>query len=71
MADTDPLESAFLAGAAAALRRRAARQAKIAAAGTTLGERGATIRTGESQIARILEATFSGLAAELEREAKS
>jgi hypothetical protein len=51
MAEADPLESAFLAGAAAALRRRAARQAKISEQGTTIGERGVVFRTGEGVLA--------------------
>ena len=47
----DPIEFAFLAGAITALRRRAARQVRIAADGTTSGSRNAVIRQGESAVA--------------------
>ena len=66
MAEADPLEFAFLAGAATALRRRAARQAQIATNWTTVGERGAIIRGGEAVLAIRLAATFAELAAEFE-----
>ena len=68
MAEADPIESAFRAGAVAALRRRAARQAKIAADGTTNGKRGAIIRSGEAVLAVGLASVFSELAAEIECE---
>jgi hypothetical protein len=67
VAEADPIESAFLAGAVRALRRRAARQARIAAAWSTLGERGAVIRQGESAIALRVAQALSELAAELEQ----
>jgi hypothetical protein len=69
MADADPLQTAMLRGAALALHRRADRQAKIAEAGTTAGERGAIIRSGEPAIALRLAAAFSRLADDLEEEA--
>jgi hypothetical protein len=65
----DDLETAIRAGAVAALRRRAARQAKLAAEGTTVGDRGALIRTGEAAISLRISATLGDLAAELEAEA--
>ena len=67
MAEADPIESAFLAGAVTALRRRAARQARIAALGTTRGERGAIIRQGEAAIADLLEAALTEIADDLEQ----
>lgn len=69
MAEADPIESSVRAGAVAALRRRAARQVKIAADGTTNGERGAIIRSGEAVLAVDLAVIFSQLADEIEREA--
>jgi hypothetical protein len=66
MAEADPIESAFLAGAAAALRRRAARQAKIAKEGTTIGERGVVFRTGEGVLADRLSLVLLELAAEFQ-----
>ena len=68
MPELDPLEAELLAGAAAALRKRAERQAKIAAEGTTFGDRGAVIKRGEAAIAERLSATLAALAAEFERE---
>jgi hypothetical protein len=64
----DELEAAIRAGAISALRTRAERQAAIAADGTTVGERGAIIQTGEAAIAIVLASTFASLANELERE---
>jgi hypothetical protein len=69
MADPDPLRTAMLRGASRALRRRAARQMRIAADGTTVGERGAIICSGEPVIARRLAATLNQLAHEIEEEA--
>jgi hypothetical protein len=63
----DPLESAFLAGAITALRRRAARQARIAADGTMDGPRNAIIRQGESAVALRIAQALNELADELER----
>jgi hypothetical protein len=68
MADADPLQTAILRGAALALRRRADRQAKIAEAGTTVGERGTVFRTGEGVLADRLSVVLSLLAAEFEAE---
>jgi hypothetical protein len=68
MSELDPLAADMLSGAAAALRKRAQRQAKIAADGTTIGERGAVIRKGESAIAARLADAFSQLAHEFESE---
>ena len=67
----DDLEAAIMAGAATALRRRAARQAQIAANWTAVGERGALIRSGEAAIALRISTTLHFLAAEFEREAQS
>jgi hypothetical protein len=63
----DPIESTFLAGAITALRRRAARQARIAADGTTNGSRNAVIRQGESAVALRVAHALNELADELER----
>jgi L-alanine-DL-glutamate epimerase-like enolase superfamily enzyme len=54
----DPIESAFLAGAIAALRRRAARQARIAVDGR---------QGGESAVALRIAQALKELADELER----
>jgi hypothetical protein len=54
----DPIESAFRAGAIAALRRRAARQARIAADGR---------QGGESAVALRIAQALNELADELER----
>jgi hypothetical protein len=51
MPEHDPLEADMLRGAVAALRKRAQRQAQPAAAGTTRGDRGVSVRTGEAAIA--------------------
>lgn len=67
MADADSVARAILAGAAAALRRRAARQIQIATNWTTAGERGALIKGGEAVLATGLAATFTDLAEEFER----
>ncbi len=69
MADPDPLWTAMLQGASRALRRRAARQTRIAADGTTVSERGAIICSGEPVIARRLAAVLTQLADDLEEEA--
>ena len=58
----------MLTGAAQALRRRADRQAKIAADGTALGERGSSIMTGEAATAVRIASVLSDLAAEFEAE---
>jgi hypothetical protein len=63
----DDIETAFRAGAVAALRRRAARQAELAADGTTASERGVIFRTGEGVLASRLAAVLTVLADELER----
>jgi hypothetical protein len=67
VAEADPIESAFLAGAIAALRRCAARQAQIAADGTTSGSRNAVIRQGESAVALRVAQALNDLADELEQ----
>jgi hypothetical protein len=69
--EADPLETAFRAGAVAALRRRASRQAQLAANGTIVGESGVIFRTGEGVLADRLAAAFSQLADELERGSAS
>jgi hypothetical protein len=67
--EPDPLRIAMLQGASRALRRRAARQMRIAADGTTVGERGAIICSGEPAIALRLAAALTQLADDLEKEA--
>jgi hypothetical protein len=69
MLEHDPLEAHMMRGAALALRRRADRQAKIARAGTTHGNRGVSVRTGEAATADRLSAALSALAAEFEGSA--
>jgi hypothetical protein len=69
VAELDPFESAMLQGASRALRRRAARQMRVAADGTTVGERGAIIRSGEPAIALRLASALTQLADDLEEEA--
>jgi hypothetical protein len=59
-------ESDVVAGAIAALRRRAARQRQIARDGTALGERGVVVRKGEAAIAERLAGVLSQLADEFE-----
>jgi hypothetical protein len=63
MPERDPLEADMMRGAALALRRRADRQAQLAEAGTTFGDRGVSMRTGEAAIADRLSAALSALAA--------
>ena len=66
MSELDPFEAAMRLGAAVALRRRAARQATIVADGTTPGEPGGTIMTGEAVLAARFASVLSELAAEFE-----
>jgi pantothenate synthetase len=66
MLPPDEIETAIFAGAVRALRRRAARQAKIAKDGAAIGERNVVIRQGESAIAARLATTLTALADELE-----
>ena len=65
----DEIEAAIKAGAVSALRRRADRQTQLASEGTTVGERGAVIRSGEATIAVRLAAAFTWLADDFEEEA--
>jgi hypothetical protein len=64
----DFIESAFLAGAVTALRRRAERQRKIAEAWTVYGERGVRVMSGEAEIALRIAASLDQAADELEAE---
>jgi hypothetical protein len=61
------LGEAILAGALAALRKRAARQAAIGPAGVVETETGVVIRTGESAIGDRLAEVLAALADEIER----
>jgi hypothetical protein len=63
----DDLETAIKTGAIAALRRRAARQAQLAASGTIVGERGVIFRTGEGVLASRLANVLTVLTDEIER----
>jgi hypothetical protein len=63
----DDIEDHILAGAVTALRRRASRQAQLAANGTIIGERGVIFRTGEGVLASRLAIVLTVLAEELER----
>jgi hypothetical protein len=65
------LEEEFLAGAIAALRRRADRQRDIAKSWTAHGERGAVIRQGEAAIALRIAGALDQAADDLEAEAKA
>ena len=67
-ATIDPEEAEIMRGAAAALRRRADRQAERAKDGTVHSEDGSPIRTGEAAIAVRVSLTLAQLAAEFERE---
>jgi|HubBroStandDraft_2_1064218.scaffolds.fasta_scaffold432080_1 hypothetical protein len=63
----DALEADILQGAITALRRRAARQRKIAADWTVTGENGVVVKAGEAAIALRIAAALDELAAEFER----
>ena len=65
----DDIELAILGAAAATLRRRAHRQARIAQDGTSVGDRGAIIRGGEEAIAQRIAETLNELADEFGAEA--
>jgi hypothetical protein len=65
------MEADILRGAAVALRRRADRQTKKAEDGTTIGEKGSPVRTGEAAIAVRVAETLSQLAEEFEAELSS
>jgi hypothetical protein len=67
VAEADPIESALLAGAVAALRRRATRQERVAADWTANGSRGAVIRQGEAAVALRIAQALKELADELEQ----
>jgi hypothetical protein len=66
VADADPIEAAIALGAARAIRRRAARQRKIAKIWTAHGEHGAVVVTGEGRIAERIAAALEAAADELE-----
>jgi hypothetical protein len=63
---SDDIEAQIVAGAIAALRKRADRQVRIARAETTTAERGARVMTGEGRVALRLAEAFNELAAELD-----
>jgi hypothetical protein len=67
VAEADPIESAFLAGAVTAVRRRAARQERVAADWTAHGSRCAVIRQGETAVALRVAQVLNELADELEQ----
>jgi hypothetical protein len=68
VADTDPIEAAFLAGAVTALRRRAFRQHQRARDWTVIGEKGERITSGEGAIALRIAEALDQVAADLEAE---
>jgi hypothetical protein len=70
MSEVDPIESAFLAGAVTALRRRAQRQDAIAKDGTTIGERNAVILQGEAAVAQRLAQAFNESRTSLSKAAR-
>jgi hypothetical protein len=63
----DAIEEAIVAGAIAAMKRRAQRQRKIAEAWTAHGERGTVVVSGEGRIAERIAAALEGAADEIER----
>jgi hypothetical protein len=63
---SDDVEAQIVAGAIAALRKRADRQKRIAQEGQIAGERGSVIRSGESSIALRLARTLREVADELD-----
>jgi hypothetical protein len=65
---TDPLEADMLAGAIAALRRRADRQRQRAADWTVTGDRGVVTMAGEGRIAGRIAEALDAVAAEFELE---
>jgi hypothetical protein len=67
----DAIEEAIVAGAIAALRRRADRQTAIAKSWTAHGERGAIIRQGETAIALRIAEALGQAANDLEAEVQS
>jgi hypothetical protein len=64
----DEIEEAVVAGAIAALRRRAARQRQRAADGTVQAARRAIVRTGEAVIALRLADAIDAAANDVSRE---
>jgi hypothetical protein len=68
MSDRDPLEAAFVAGAARALRRRATMLRSKAAPGVTVQDSIVTIASESAHALRIAR-DFEEIAAEIEREA--
>jgi hypothetical protein len=65
--EADPLESAFLSGAVAALRRRAGLQRERANHWTVTGANGVRILAGEGRIAERIAESLEQAADELER----
>jgi hypothetical protein len=63
----DAIEAAIVAGAIAALRRRADRQRAIAKGWTAHGERGAIVVAGEGRVADRIAAALEAAADELEQ----
>ena len=63
----DEIEAAIVAGAIAALRRRADRQRAIAKGWTVHGERGTVVVSGEGRIAERIAAALEAAADELEQ----
>jgi phosphoglycerate dehydrogenase-like enzyme len=62
----DAVEEAIVAGAIAALRRRADRQQAIAKSWTVHGERGTVVVSGEGRIAERIAAALEAAAEEIE-----
>jgi hypothetical protein len=63
----DAIEEAIVAGAIAALRRRADRQRAIAKGWTVHGERGTIVVAGEGRVAGQIAAALEAAADEIER----
>ena len=57
---SDDIEAPIVAGAIAALRKRAERQTRIAQEGQIAGERGSVIRSGEASIAHVPAEALTG-----------
>jgi hypothetical protein len=66
MSASDPIEKAVVAGAVAALRRRAERQRAIAKGWTVHCERGTVVVSGEGRIAERIAAALEAAADEIE-----
>jgi hypothetical protein len=63
---TDPLEAAFVAGAVAALRKRAALRRERASTGVVIHENGTALATSEARVDLNIAADLEAIATEIE-----